>query len=191
MRSGKQRRARGQAYPPTEERAHVTAVAAVLFHVVLWNMISWCRVEFNGRTFAVCYGRECCEAKKEHAAMNRFFTSTTLAAALLAVSVGAPAAGGAAAAGGQAPAKSMQAAPATTTTTRTTPPTTLSPAHTTGQPKQSCETTPNTPGNSASAPGSAFNPSGTAGSVYAGEQDVNSRNTASQSQYDVACARSH
>jgi hypothetical protein len=38
------------------------------------------------------------------------------------------------------------------------------------------------------APGSAFNPDGTAGSVYAGQQPQNSRNTASVSQYDVACA---
>ena len=58
---------------------------------------------------------------------------------------------------------------------------------TTGQPGASCETTPNTPGQSSSAPGSAFNPDGTAGSVYAGEQPQNSRNTASVSQYDSAC----
>jgi hypothetical protein len=63
-----------------------------------------------------------------------------------------------------------------------------SPQHATGQPSQSCETTGTTPGNSASAPGSAFSPTGTAGSKYAGEQPQNSRNTASVSQYDVACA---
>lgn len=63
-----------------------------------------------------------------------------------------------------------------------------SPAHVTGQPNQSCETTGTPPGNSASAAGSAFNPSGTAGSNYAGQQPQNSRNTASVSQYDVACA---
>lgn len=62
------------------------------------------------------------------------------------------------------------------------------PAHVTGQPNQSCETTPNTPGNSASAPGSAFNPDGKAGTVYAGEQPQNSKNSASVSQYDVACS---
>jgi hypothetical protein len=67
-------------------------------------------------------------------------------------------------------------------------PTTLGPART-GQPNQSCETTPNTPGLSATAPGSAFNPSGKSGTVYAGEQPQNSRNTASVSQYDVACTR--
>jgi len=59
---------------------------------------------------------------------------------------------------------------------------------TTGQPNQSCETSGTTPGNSASAPGSAFNPDGQAGSVYAGEQPQNSRNSASVSQYDVACS---
>ena len=64
-----------------------------------------------------------------------------------------------------------------------------SPQHATGQPMQSCETTGTTPGNSATAPGSAFNSSGTAGSKYAGEQPQNSRNTASVSQYDQACAK--
>lgn len=59
----------------------------------------------------------------------------------------------------------------------------------TGQPNQDCETLGNQPGRSMSAPGSAFNPTGTAGGVYAGEQPQNSRNTASVSQYDVACAR--
>ena len=66
---------------------------------------------------------------------------------------------------------------------------TLAPAHATGQPNQSCETTPNTPGRAVSAPGSAFNPDGHAGTVYAGEQIQNSRNSASVSQYDVACTR--
>ena len=63
------------------------------------------------------------------------------------------------------------------------------PAHT-GQPNASCGSAaaPSTPGNAASAPGSAFNPNGKAGSVYAGEQPQNSRNTASVSQYDSACA---
>src|SRR5215468_1873887 len=66
----------------------------------------------------------------------------------------------------------------------------VGPSHATGQPNQSCgsATAPNTPGNAASAPGSAFNPSGQAGSVYAGQQPQNSRNSASVSQYDVACA---
>jgi hypothetical protein len=78
--------------------------------------------------------------------------------------------------------------PMTATPAHRSQPTTLGPAKA-GQPNQSCETTPNTPGKAASAPGSAFNPTGKAGSVYAGEQPQNSRNTASVSQYDVACAR--
>ena len=56
-----------------------------------------------------------------------------------------------------------------------------------GQPNQSCEDAGVTPGNSASAPGSAFNPDGVAGTMYAGEQPQNSVNPKSVSQYDVAC----
>ncbi len=56
-----------------------------------------------------------------------------------------------------------------------------------GQPNQSCQAEPMTPGNSATAPGSAFNTSGTAGMVYAGQQPQNSNNTHSVAQYDVAC----
>jgi hypothetical protein len=70
-----------------------------------------------------------------------------------------------------------------------------SPQHATGQPNQSCQTINggNTgssyPGNTSTAPGSAFNEtSGHAGGQYAGSQPQNSRNTASVSQYDVACA---
>jgi hypothetical protein len=55
-----------------------------------------------------------------------------------------------------------------------------------GQPNQSCEDQPLRPGNSSSAPGSAFNPDGVAGSHYAGEQPQNSKN-GQASQYDVAC----
>ena len=58
---------------------------------------------------------------------------------------------------------------------------------TNGQPNQSCEVTTVTPGNAAGAPGSAFNPDGKAGTVYAGEQPQNSKNPMSVSQYDVAC----
>jgi len=63
---------------------------------------------------------------------------------------------------------------------------------TTGQPNQSCEDlevggNDVRPGNAESAPGSAFNPDGNAGTHYAGEQPQNSRNSASVSQYDVAC----
>ena len=56
-----------------------------------------------------------------------------------------------------------------------------------GQPKQSCQDQPLTPGNSSSAPGSAFNTTGVAGSHYAGTQPQNSNNPHSVSQYDVAC----
>ena len=56
-----------------------------------------------------------------------------------------------------------------------------------GQPNQSCQAQPSTPGNSANAPGSAFNPSGQAGTVYAGQQPQNSNNPHSVAQYDVAC----
>ncbi len=56
-----------------------------------------------------------------------------------------------------------------------------------GQPNQSCEDQPMRPGNAVNAPGSAFNPDGVAGTVYAGEQPQNSNNPNSVSQYDVAC----
>ncbi len=59
----------------------------------------------------------------------------------------------------------------------------------TNQPNQDCANFPSTPGNSAGAPGSAFNPNGTAGQVYAGQQPQNSKNNASVSQYDVACSK--
>jgi hypothetical protein len=74
-------------------------------------------------------------------------------------------------------------APARTTTTAPT----HGPTHT-GQPNQSCQAAGSqTPGGAANAPGSAFNTSGKAGTVYAGQQPQNSQNTASVSQYDVAC----
>jgi len=64
----------------------------------------------------------------------------------------------------------------------------ISPAHETGQPDQSCEDLANQPGQSIDAPGSAFSPDGTSGEMYAGEQSgINDKNTASVSQYDVAC----
>jgi hypothetical protein len=77
---------------------------------------------------------------------------------------------------------------ARTPTTRTD--TTLRGPSQTGQPGVECgsATAPNTPGQSASAAGSPFNEQGRAGQVYAGEQPQNSRNTASISQYDSACA---
>ena len=63
----------------------------------------------------------------------------------------------------------------------------------TGQPSQSCQVSLVTPGHAAVAPGSAFNPNGVAGTVYAGTQPQNSNNPKSVSQYDVACfqAASH
>ena len=61
------------------------------------------------------------------------------------------------------------------------------PAGMTGQPNQSCQVTMVTPGHSVSARGSAFNPTGVSGKVYAGTQAVNSKNPKSVSQYDVAC----
>jgi hypothetical protein len=63
-----------------------------------------------------------------------------------------------------------------------------------GQPNQSCQTVnggntgPFYPGNTETAPGSAFNETnGIAGGMYAGSQPQNSNNSASVSQYDVAC----
>jgi hypothetical protein len=59
----------------------------------------------------------------------------------------------------------------------------------TGQPNKSCgsATAPRTPGHAIEAPGSAFNPTGKAGTVYAGQQSQNSKNPKSVSQYDCAC----
>ena len=75
-----------------------------------------------------------------------------------------------------------------TTTTTTTAPTGTPKAL--GQPNQTCgsATAPTTPGNSASARGSAFNPDGVSGKVYAGTQTNNTINSATNSQYDVACS---
>ena len=58
-----------------------------------------------------------------------------------------------------------------------------------GQPNQTIGTTQTgnvTPGHASTAPGSAFNPNGQAGTVYAGTQPQNSKNPKSVSQYDVA-----
>jgi hypothetical protein len=57
-----------------------------------------------------------------------------------------------------------------------------------GQPGQVCQNQSSSPGNAASAPGSAFNTtSGVAGTHYAGTQPQNSTNPKSVAQYDVAC----
>ena len=120
--------------------------------------------------------------------------SLLVAAAAIAI---APAVALAAPGGGAPPGGTAMHGPSSTTTTTTQSPTgngggynhMNSPQHATGQPMQSCETTGSPPGNAGSAPGSAFNQDGgTAGSKYAGEQPQNSRNTASVSQYDVACS---
>lgn len=60
---------------------------------------------------------------------------------------------------------------------------------TTGQPNQTIGTTQTgsaTPGHASTAPGSAFNPDGNAGTHYAGNAPQNSKNPKSVSQYDVA-----
>ncbi len=57
-----------------------------------------------------------------------------------------------------------------------------------GQPNQSCQQQPSSPGNAKDASGSPFNPNGTSGTKYAGQQPQNSNNPKSVSQYDVACA---
>lgn len=68
---------------------------------------------------------------------------------------------------------------------------------TTGQPGAPTNTcgldNPVTPGGSASAQGSPFNPNGQAGAVYAGNPGtaslLHSNSTATVSQYDVACVQ--
>jgi len=60
----------------------------------------------------------------------------------------------------------------------------------TGQPNQSCETSMNQPGNAISAPGSAFNPNGVSGGVYANPDSrggTASGNSHVVAQYDVGC----
>jgi hypothetical protein len=85
------------------------------------------------------------------------------------------------------------AAPAAPTTPGSKPtPLSISPQAQTGQPDRSCEDLANQPGQSIDASGAAFNPVGTSGGVYAGNQDpINDKNTASVSQYDVACEMNH
>jgi hypothetical protein len=58
-----------------------------------------------------------------------------------------------------------------------------------GQPGVECDDFALRPGHSDTAPGSAFNEEGHAGTVYAGEQPQNSKNPHSVSQYDVACMK--
>jgi hypothetical protein len=59
-----------------------------------------------------------------------------------------------------------------------------------GQPSQSCQVTMVTPGNAVNARGSAFNPNGVAGAVYANPTSrggIASGNSHVVAQYDVAC----
>lgn len=58
-----------------------------------------------------------------------------------------------------------------------------------GQPGVECDEFAQRPGHSDTAPGSAFNEDGHAGTVYAGEQPQNSVNPHLVSQYDVACMK--
>jgi len=60
----------------------------------------------------------------------------------------------------------------------------------TGQPSQSCSVTMVTPGNAVNARGSAFNPNGVSGAVYANPTSrggIASGNSHVVAQYDVAC----
>jgi len=92
--------------------------------------------------------------------------------------------------GGASSGASAGAATGSAANTSATAPTTMHGPSQTGQPNQTCgsATASETPGEAASASGSAFNPDGKAGKVYAGQQLQNQRNTASVSQYDTACS---
>ena len=69
----------------------------------------------------------------------------------------------------------------------------ISPNHETGQQVGEdgleCEDADQAPSQSGQepGPGSPFQPDSVSGSHYAGETDVNNKNTASVSQYDIAC----
>jgi hypothetical protein len=69
----------------------------------------------------------------------------------------------------------------------------ISPAHDTGQPGVECEDGGIAPGTQSGrdpGPGSPFQEDSVSGSHYAGEQaGINDKNTASVSQYDIACFR--
>ena len=117
----------------------------------------------------------------------------TIGVVLLAAPASVVFAGGAHGGGGMgattAGAQSATSAGTNTSTTTTTTTTATGPNHTTGQPNQSCSNFPSAPGGSATASGSAFNPNGTAGGVYAGQQTQNQKGTVTNSQYDVACSK--
>lgn len=125
--------------------------------------------------------------------MRRAIINAAMSAVLLAAPAAVLAAGGHGGMGGGMAGAHSSMSSGTHGLTPTTPtPNTVRGPTQTGQPKQSCQSganyPANTPGNSFNAPGSAFNPNGTADSKYAGTQPQNSRNTASISQYDVACS---
>jgi len=68
----------------------------------------------------------------------------------------------------------------------------ISPAHTTGQPGVECDeegaVAPGSQSGRDPGPGSPFQEDSVSGSHYAGEQaGINDKNTASVSQYDIAC----
>jgi hypothetical protein len=65
------------------------------------------------------------------------------------------------------------------------------PAHATGQPGVECgeDDALGIPSGETRGPGSPFQEDSISGSHYAGEQDQNSKNSASVSQYDVACEK--
>lgn len=66
----------------------------------------------------------------------------------------------------------------------------ISPAHETGQPGVECQDGGVAPSQSGRepGPGSPFQADSISGAHYAGEQDgINNKNTASESQYDIAC----
>src|SRR5436190_1170484 len=167
--------------------------------------ISWCAARIRAYAHA-----------PRRTPMKHAIKTTGLALAALMLAAGSYAAAGGAAAAHAAPnsraatmttspnagataapatTRSTARAPATTTTASasTTSTTTRSPHHATGQPMVECGegTATASPGNAASARGSAFNEDGIAGQHYAGNQPQNSRNTASVSQYDSACAHAH
>ena len=58
----------------------------------------------------------------------------------------------------------------------------------TGQPGVECDEVGEAPGHTEGARGSPFSAESVSGAHYAGEQPQNSRNSASVSQYDIACA---
>ena len=113
--------------------------------------------------------------------MKRILLTAVAAAALAALPASALAGSG----GRQSPLEAVLSliAPTTTPTTDLLGP----PPGQTGQLFAECGDDGPAPGHAADAGGSAFHEGGTAGQHYAGEQDQNTKNNASVSQYDTAC----